>query len=160
MARLAGVDLPREKRMEIALTYIYGIGKTHAKETLAATGVSPVVIPLAQTAYPKDWRASPEFASQPEPNEAGAITVQVRIGRPDVYEFWLGESIKPGAELWVDGEMSGEVRHVLPDLMRQGVRASVVVADPPRAGFPPKALQALATLAPARIASAPSVNRP
>jgi small subunit ribosomal protein S13 len=35
MARLAGVDLPREKRMEIALTYIYGIGKTHAKETLA-----------------------------------------------------------------------------------------------------------------------------
>ena len=41
MARLAGVDLPRDKRMEIALTYIYGIGKTHAKETLAATGVSP-----------------------------------------------------------------------------------------------------------------------
>ncbi len=41
MARLAGVDLPREKRMEIALTYIYGIGKTSAKETLAATGVSP-----------------------------------------------------------------------------------------------------------------------
>ncbi len=41
MARLAGVDLPREKRMEIALTYIYGIGKTAAKETLAATGVSP-----------------------------------------------------------------------------------------------------------------------
>src|SRR6185312_1065459 len=41
MARLAGVDLPREKRLEIALTYIYGIGKSHAKETLAATGVSP-----------------------------------------------------------------------------------------------------------------------
>ena len=47
--------------------------------------------------------------------------------------------------------LAGEVRHVLPDLMRQGVRASVVVADPPRAGFHPKALQALATLAPARI---------
>jgi len=41
MARLAGVDLPREKRMEIALTYIYGIGRHHAKENLAATGVSP-----------------------------------------------------------------------------------------------------------------------
>jgi len=41
MARLAGVDLPREKRLEIALTYIYGIGKSHAQETLAATGVSP-----------------------------------------------------------------------------------------------------------------------
>ena len=41
MARLAGVDLPREKRMEIALTYIYGVGRTRATETLAATGVSP-----------------------------------------------------------------------------------------------------------------------
>jgi small subunit ribosomal protein S13 len=41
MARLAGVDLPRDKRMEIALTYIYGIGRTAANETLAATGVSP-----------------------------------------------------------------------------------------------------------------------
>jgi small subunit ribosomal protein S13 len=41
MARLAGVDLPREKRMEIALTYIYGVGRTRAKQTLAATGVSP-----------------------------------------------------------------------------------------------------------------------
>ena len=41
MARLAGVDLPREKRLEIALTYIYGVGPTRAAETLAATGVSP-----------------------------------------------------------------------------------------------------------------------
>jgi small subunit ribosomal protein S13 len=41
MARLAGVDLPREKRMVIALTYIYGVGATRAKETLAATGISP-----------------------------------------------------------------------------------------------------------------------
>lgn len=41
MARLSGVDLPREKRMEIALTYIYGMGRTRAKQTLEATGVSP-----------------------------------------------------------------------------------------------------------------------
>ena len=41
MARIAGVDLPREKRLEIALTYIYGVGRTRAGETLAATGVSP-----------------------------------------------------------------------------------------------------------------------
>ena len=41
MARLMGVDLPREKRMEIALTYIYGVGKTRAQEILDATGVSP-----------------------------------------------------------------------------------------------------------------------
>jgi small subunit ribosomal protein S13 len=41
MARLVGVDLPREKRMEIALTYIYGMGRTRSSKTLAATGVSP-----------------------------------------------------------------------------------------------------------------------
>ncbi len=41
MARLAGVDLPREKRMEIALTYIFGVGRTKSSEILAATGVSP-----------------------------------------------------------------------------------------------------------------------
>lgn len=40
MARLAGVDLPREKRLEVALTYIFGIGKTRAAATLAATGIS------------------------------------------------------------------------------------------------------------------------
>ncbi|MDU7359701.1 MAG: 30S ribosomal protein S13 [Propionibacteriaceae bacterium] len=40
MARLVGVDLPREKRLEVALTYIFGIGKTRAAETLAATEVS------------------------------------------------------------------------------------------------------------------------
>jgi small subunit ribosomal protein S13 len=41
MARLAGVDLPREKRLEIALTYIYGIGRTRSKELLVATELSP-----------------------------------------------------------------------------------------------------------------------
>ncbi|MFZ2623672.1 MAG: 30S ribosomal protein S13 [Propionibacterium sp.] len=41
MARLQGVDLPREKRLEIALTYIYGIGKTRADKILQATGISP-----------------------------------------------------------------------------------------------------------------------
>jgi small subunit ribosomal protein S13 len=40
MARLIGVDLPRDKRLEVALTYIFGIGKTRAAETLAATGIS------------------------------------------------------------------------------------------------------------------------
>jgi small subunit ribosomal protein S13 len=41
MARLAGVDLPREKRVEVALTYVFGIGRTLAKETLANTGIDP-----------------------------------------------------------------------------------------------------------------------
>ncbi|BAR05835.1 30S ribosomal protein S13 [Parascardovia denticolens IPLA 20019] len=41
MARLAGVDIPNDKRIEVALTYIFGVGRTRAKETLAATGISP-----------------------------------------------------------------------------------------------------------------------
>ena len=41
MARIAGVDLPREKRVEIGLTYIYGIGPTRAKKILEATKISP-----------------------------------------------------------------------------------------------------------------------
>ena len=43
MARLIGVDLPREKRLEVALTYIFGVGRTRAQQTLAATGISPDV---------------------------------------------------------------------------------------------------------------------
>ncbi len=43
MARIAGVDIPREKRLEISLTYIFGIGRTRAQKTLAETGVSPDV---------------------------------------------------------------------------------------------------------------------
>ena len=41
MARLVGVDLPRDKRVEVALTYIFGVGKTSATKALASTGVSP-----------------------------------------------------------------------------------------------------------------------
>jgi small subunit ribosomal protein S13 len=41
VARLLGVDLPRDKRLEVALTYIYGVGRTRAQQTLVATGISP-----------------------------------------------------------------------------------------------------------------------
>ncbi|HUH08286.1 MAG TPA: 30S ribosomal protein S13 [Egibacteraceae bacterium] len=41
MARIAGVDLPREKRVEIGLTYIYGVGRTRSRAALVATGVDP-----------------------------------------------------------------------------------------------------------------------
>ena len=43
MARIAGVDLPREKRVEVGLTYIFGVGRTRAMKTLAATGVDPSI---------------------------------------------------------------------------------------------------------------------
>ncbi len=41
MARISGVDLPREKRVEIALTYIFGVGLTRSQEVLKATGINP-----------------------------------------------------------------------------------------------------------------------
>jgi len=43
MARLVGVDLPRERRVEIALTYIFGVGRTRSQEMLTATGINPNV---------------------------------------------------------------------------------------------------------------------
>ena len=43
MARIAGIDLPKEKRIEIGLTYIYGIGRTSANKLLAQAGISPDV---------------------------------------------------------------------------------------------------------------------
>ena len=41
MARIAGVDIPREKRVEVALTYVFGVGRTRAQQTLSATGINP-----------------------------------------------------------------------------------------------------------------------
>lgn len=41
MARIAGVDIPREKRVEVALTYIFGVGPTRARQVLAETGINP-----------------------------------------------------------------------------------------------------------------------
>ncbi|MGO1167597.1 MAG: 30S ribosomal protein S13 [Janibacter sp.] len=43
MARLVGVDLPREKRVEVALTYIFGVGRTTSQQALAATGIDPSI---------------------------------------------------------------------------------------------------------------------
>jgi len=43
MARIAGVDLPREKRVEIGLTYIFGLGRTRSRQVLTATGVNPSI---------------------------------------------------------------------------------------------------------------------
>ncbi len=49
MARIAGIDLPREKRIEVALTYIYGIGDTTARKLLAHTGINPELRVKAMT---------------------------------------------------------------------------------------------------------------
>ncbi len=62
MARIAGVDLPRNKRIEIALTYIYGIGKSRAKEILEATGVNPDT--RVHSLSPEDIAKLREFISK------------------------------------------------------------------------------------------------
>lgn len=79
---------------------------------VAATGVSPVVVSLADTEYPAAW-ARPGFEFAPTPEGPGSIAVDVRLTRPGEYELWLGESIRPNAELYVDGEPAGQVRHEL-----------------------------------------------
>jgi ribosomal protein S13 len=56
MARLVGVDLPRDKRIEIALTYIYGIGRTRAQQLLATTGVDPTC--ACTSSATRSWSSS------------------------------------------------------------------------------------------------------
>ena len=48
MARIAGVDLPREKRIEVGLTYVYGIGQSTADEILAGTGINLSLIHISE----------------------------------------------------------------------------------------------------------------
>ena len=57
MARIAGIDLPRDKRIEIALTYIFGIGRKTASDICAATGVDPDirVRDLSEAQWRKVW---------------------------------------------------------------------------------------------------------
>ena len=76
-----------------------------------------------------------------------------RVYGVEVAEAAVADAVRNARENGIENctFLSGEVRHVLPTLMRDGVSAEVVVADPPRAGFHPKALLALAALAPARL---------
>ena len=55
MARLMGVDLPRDKRMEVALTYIYGVGRTRSQEILDATGISRELLTDDQVTQLRDY---------------------------------------------------------------------------------------------------------
>ena len=55
MARLVGVDLPRDKRMEVALTYIFGIGRTRSNEILAATGIEMASLVNDAPGYKPEW---------------------------------------------------------------------------------------------------------
>jgi len=79
MARIAGVDLPREKRVEIGLTYIYGIGLTTSKQIIAETGVNPDtrVKDLSETATTK-LRESivPQLQNEGDLRRAASLTLK------------------------------------------------------------------------------------
>ena len=79
MARLVGVDLPRDKRIEVALTYIYGIGRTRAQEVLAATGVNP---DLRVHELGDEERG----ASQPQIEQALRPSQRGRNGRVEIHQ--------------------------------------------------------------------------
>ena len=57
MARIAGVDIPREKRVEIALTYVFGIGRTRSLGILEATGIDPAFAELRRLKSPRPGHA-------------------------------------------------------------------------------------------------------
>ena len=88
----------------------------------------------------------------------GAITLLLAQRAKAIYGIEVGgqaveDAVRNAQANRIDNVrfLQGEVRHVLPDLHRKGVRADVVVADPPRAGLHPKAVSALGTLGPQRI---------
>ena len=92
MARIAGVDIPRDKRVEVSLTYIYGVGPTRARAILAQTGVNPDIrvkdeLRWLKPVYPGDTlRVETEIiekrASQSRP-EMGSFRSKVTVFNQD-----------------------------------------------------------------------------
>ena len=110
MARLIGVDLPREKRVEIALTYIFGIGKTRSQQTLAATGievpqqpscsgVERVAMRVAQRAQPlRVFDRSLRIVNRARPDHDGepvVLAVQDQDGQPGSPVGQRGDRLRP-----------------------------------------------------------------
>ena len=85
MARIAGVDLPKNKRIEIGLTYIYGIGRSTADEILAGTGVNPDVrvkdLSEEDVAKLRDYIDKPSSPWVVRRSSAASALVRWRFGR-------------------------------------------------------------------------------
>ncbi len=85
MARIVGVDLPRDKRMAVALTYIYGVGRTRAAQALEATGISPDLrardLTDEQAVALRDWiEANLQVEGDLRREVAGDIRRKIEIG--------------------------------------------------------------------------------
>ena len=144
------------------------VGRDHIRESLGglAFQVSANSFFQTNTAQAERLFAVVEEACALEGGETvldlysgtGAISLLLarrcrRVYGVEVAEAAVADAVRNARENGIENctFLSGEVRHVLPTLTRDGVSAEVVVADPPRAGFHPKALHALAALAPARL---------
>jgi small subunit ribosomal protein S13 len=85
MARIVGVDLPRDKRMAVALTYIYGVGRTRAAQALEATGISPDLrardLTDEQAVALRDWiEANLQVEGDLRREVAGDIRRKIELG--------------------------------------------------------------------------------
>lgn len=99
-------------------------------DLVAAQGERPQIVALSQAMYPRDWTA-PQGALAPIPKDAGSIAAEVELERGGEHEIWLGGSVLPEVQTWVDGRKAGEVRHELNNL-EQYVRLGSAQLDPGR----------------------------
>ena len=101
MARLVGVDLPRDKRIEVGLTYIYGIGLTTSKKILAETGVDPDAVSYTHLDVYKRQPQTGVVLAVGEgklDKEGTLVPVPVKVGDKVIYGKY------GGTEIHVDGE--------------------------------------------------------
>ena len=127
MARIAGIDLPKEKRIEIGLTYIYGIGRTSANKILAQAGISPDV----------------RVKDLSEEDEAKLREI---IGHDYTVEGDLRRNVeRAGADIDIIG---GDAARELPELGE----LDALVVDPPRAGLADGVVASIAAASPRRVA--------
>ena len=111
MARLLGVDLPRDERMEIALTYIFGIGRTRALQALGATGISP-------DKRSKDISDEEVVALRAYLLKGGFLTVDDFWGTP-AWEQWaeeIGRVLPPSQYPIIDIPRDHVIMHELYDV--------------------------------------------
>lgn len=102
MARIAGVDLPKEKRVEIGLTYIYGIGRKKSNEILAGTGISPDI--RVKDLSENDVAKIREFIEKNEIMVEGDLRREVNLNIKRLMEIGCNRGIRHRRNLPVRGQ--------------------------------------------------------
>ncbi len=102
MARIAGVDLPKEKRVEIGLTYIYGIGRKKSNEILAGTGINPDI--RVKDLSENDVAKIREFIEKNEIMVEGDLRREVNLNIKRLMEIGCNRGIRHRRNLPVHGQ--------------------------------------------------------